>query len=101
MKKYDGCSGYMSAIWKWLFKHPPPWEQDCDEHDQWYAKGGTALDRETADQILMAAVTIRGYPVWGFLMWAAVRIGGHPLFPFSWRWGFERDYFQILMNYYK
>lgn len=101
MKKYDGCSGYMSAAWKLLFKNAPPWEQDCDEHDQWYADGGTALDRETADQVLMASVTLRGYPILGFLMWLAVRIGGHPIFPLPWRWGFKQDYLKILRNYYR
>jgi hypothetical protein len=36
----------------------------------------------------MAGVTLNGHPIFAFLMWCAVRIGGHPLLPFPWRWGY-------------
>lgn len=84
----DGCSGGMSRLWRRLFKTPPPWEGCCEAHDRLYWRGGTAQQRSMADYKLMACVARRGYPGWAFLMWLAVRVGGHPLLPFKWRWGY-------------
>lgn len=89
MKKYDGCSGGMSVMWRKLFKKPPPWEGCCDIHDQPYAQGGTKEQRKDADLDLMVCVAGSGHPIWAFLMWAAVRIGGVPWLPTPWRWGFK------------
>lgn len=89
MQKYDGCSGGMSKAWRLLFRKAPPWEHCCDIHDQPYAKGGTKLERKIADQRLRVCVANNGHPVWAFLMYYAVRIGGVPWLPTPWRWGFN------------
>ena len=90
--KYDGCSGGMSDAWRKVFKHRPPWESCCDAHDQPYAKGGTAKERADADLQLMLCVARNGHPLWAVTMWVAVRVGGHPLLPTPWRWGFKQKY---------
>lgn len=63
----DGCSGGMSAIWRVLFKKPPPWEGDCTEHDESYWEG---------------------YPAMGILMYYFVRCGDVPWMPTPWRWNY-------------
>lgn len=84
--KTDGCSGYMSIIWRKLTSHGPPWEEACVKHDHQYWKGGTKEDRRIADQDLLVDVVNLGYPVWAILMWLAVRIGGAPYFPSKKKW---------------
>ncbi|MCF8533065.1 MAG: hypothetical protein K9G48_08685 [Reyranella sp.] len=84
----DGCSGGMTWLWRRVFHRPPPWNDLCVEHDRAYWKGGTAEMRRAADRELMAGVVSNGHPVWAFAMWLGVRIGGHPLLPMSWRWGY-------------
>lgn len=84
----DGCSGGMSRAWRAVFRRPPPWEGCCVAHDFEYHPGGTKEDRRKADRELMAAVVLNGHPVIAFFMWLAVRVGGHPLLPLPWRWGF-------------
>lgn len=84
----DGCSGGMSALWRRLFKKNPPWEGCCVEHDRPYWKGGAREQRKDADQRLMQCVARRGHPIWAALMYAAVRVGGHPYLPLPWRWGY-------------
>ncbi len=50
--------------------------------------GGSSADRLRADLFLYEAVRGCGYPVTAFFMFAAVRVFGSRLWPFSWRWGF-------------
>jgi hypothetical protein len=88
----DGCSGGMTAIWKFLWRKDPPWNNCCVEHDKLYWKGGSRKDREEADWALVECVSNNGYPIFAYLMWCAVRIGGNPLLPFSWRWGYGWKY---------
>ena len=90
--KTDGCSGGMSRAWRVLRGKPPPWEGHCVTHDRAYHPGGSRRERREADQRLRAAVTRNGYPGWALVIWAAVRIGGHPLLPLPWRWGFGWKY---------
>lgn len=84
----DGCSGGMTAGWKLVFRQDPPWNECCVTHDRAYWRGGTRAERRTADRELMKCVTENGHPVFALLMWLAVRVGGHPLLPLSWRWGY-------------
>lgn len=84
----DGCSGGMSWFWRLVFRHPPPWEGACIEHDKRYWEGGTANDRQQADLDLEEAVIAKGYPHLAAVMYYAIRIGGHPWWPFSWRWDY-------------
>lgn len=88
----DGCSGGMSWVWKKLTGNPPPWESACIEHDRAYHKGGTRSARKAADLKLAADVTMSGHPYIAVAMYGAVRIGGHPLWPFPWRWGYGWKY---------
>lgn len=71
-----------------LCGHNPPWEGCCVTHDLRYWRGGTARDRLKADRELRRCVAANGHPVWGALMYAAVRIFGHPAFCTPWRWGY-------------
>ena len=98
IKKYDGCSGGMSAIWGKLFNSTPPWEGCCDIHDQPYAKGGTVEQRKQADINLMVCVAQSGYPLWAVAMWCAVRFGGVPWLPMPWRWGFSTKNWSYLKS---
>lgn len=50
--------------------------------------GGTWADRVQADLELYKCVKARGYPVWAYLMFHGVRLGGSPFYPFGWRWGY-------------
>lgn len=88
----DECSGGMSRIWRRLTGRALPWADACIEHDRAYWRGGTAEERREADRWLMAEVAVSGHPVWAFLMWCAVRIGGVPWLPTPWRWGFGFNY---------
>ena len=78
----------MTRVWKWIWRRPPPWNDLCVTHDRAYWAGGTVGARRAADRALMAGVTLNGYPLFAILMWTAVRTGGHPLLPLSWRWGY-------------
>lgn len=82
----------MSTLWRAIFLRNPPWEGLCVDHDKVYWRGGTAADRREADALLLAGVAHGGHPVIGILMWLSVRIGGHPLLPTPWRWGYGWAY---------
>lgn len=84
----DGCSGGMTWAFRLVFRRDPPWQGACIEHDRAYWAGGTRLDRSKADAWLQVRVDGAGYPWVSLLMWLAVRIGGHPLLPLPWRWGY-------------
>lgn len=92
------CSGGMSEFWRWAHRVglvrtlEPPWEGCCEEHDKFYAKGGTSLERRIVDNLLRECVLEHGYPGWAYIMWLAVRVGGWPFWPTSFRWGFDRPY---------
>jgi hypothetical protein len=88
----DGCSGGMTTFWKYLFNNAPPWNDDCVIHDKAYWEAGTKERRLKADRILAGSVARKGYPLIAAAMYYAVRIGGHPIFPFSWRWDYGRSY---------
>ncbi len=90
----DGCSGGMSWFWRTFLGHPPPWEGDCVEHDKAYWEGGTKEQRRKADLKLCRRVGDKGYPILGWLMFAGVYVGGSPLLPFSWRWGYGYSWYK-------
>jgi hypothetical protein len=84
----DGCSGLMSWLWWTVFGHGPPWEGCCVTHDRAYWMGGTREERRAADRRVRECVAARGYPVIGWIMEKAVRIGGGPWWPTHYRWGY-------------
>jgi hypothetical protein len=88
----DGCSGGLSFTWRLLFRSETPWEECCVDHDRLYWRGGTAAERRAADRAVRACVREKGHPVWAVLLWAAVRVAGHPLLPLPWRWGYGWKY---------
>ena len=79
-------------------RRPPPWEGCCAAHDAEYWRGGTRIERLRADRVLRICVRRRGRPLLAWIMFLAVRVGGHPLLPLPWRWGYG---FQYPRNYTK
>ncbi len=88
----DGCSGGMSWAWRKFLRGPPPWEDCCVKHDLTYWRGGFWKDRREADLALARCVKRHGHPVWAVLMYIGVRIGGSPIWPAPWRWGYGWEY---------
>lgn len=82
----DGCSGGFSWAWRIVFREPPRFEGCCVRHDREYWADGPG--RAGADERLQACVAATGYPATGFVMRAAVRVGGWSCWPRSYRWGY-------------
>ena len=78
----DGCSMFPDGSWG----------ECCVEHDVAYWCGGSAQARQAADLRLQACVAERGYPRMSSFVYMGVRAGGHPWWPFSWRWGYGWDW---------
>lgn len=76
----DGCSRWPDGSWTVC----------CIVHDILYWCGGSAPEREDADRELMRCVNGRA-PIMGDIVYAGVRIGGHPWLPTPWRWGYGWD----------
>lgn len=66
------------------------WLSCCIEHDLRYWCGGTEANREEADQGLRSCMSGEHHKIAGATMYFGVRAFGHPLWPFSWRWGYGR-----------
>ncbi len=95
----DGCSLFPdgSTITR------DDWCSCCFDHDLAYWRGGTAVERETADRNLQQCVQRKtGDEVLAKLMYEGVRIGGSPYFYNWYRWGygwsFERKYQALTMR---
>lgn len=73
----DGCSLWFDG----------PWVGECIAHDMMYWCGGTKNDRTAADIELRRNINAAYYGV-GTLMYYGVRLGGGPLTPFPWRFGY-------------
>jgi len=93
----DGCSGFMSFLWRVVLREPPPWEGCCIEHDRAYWQGGPNSLRLEADIKVLQCVRANGHPHWAVIMFIAVRIGGMWWLPFpslrkvngKWRFSFN------------
>lgn len=130
----DGCSGYMTWLWRFAFGKDPPWQGGCVIHDWYYWSGGSPINGRAAYQIRRAAhnerlfnhdgggpkttspwhmrvfsrrdadaflyryVRDKGYRVWAWLIWIGVRFGGSQYYPFSWRWRYRHNYFDVLLG---
>ena len=95
----DGCSGGMTLFWNYFFLENPPWNDFCIQHDKVYWKDGYDNDsrpeadqRKDADNRLRKRVAAIGYVKTSWIIYFAVRIGGHPLLPFPWRWVYGYKY---------
>lgn len=65
------------------------WQMCCVTHDMDYWCGGSPADRLAADSTLRSCVAAHGASGRAAqLMYWAVRVGGHPLLPVYWRWGY-------------
>lgn len=84
----DGCSSFPDGT----FEQSELWLQCCVTHDLAYWKGGTYDDRVKADQELKMCVEEVGEPEIAVLMLAGVRVGGSPLWPTKFRWGYGWSY---------
>lgn len=119
----DGCSGYMTWMWNFAFGKDPPWQGGCVIHDWYYYTGGSPINgraayqirrlggvdvraahpwhmrvfsRRDADAFLYRYVRDKGYRVWAWLIWIGVRLGGSQYYPFSWRWRYRDNYFDVV-----
>jgi hypothetical protein len=89
--KYDGCSGNLSEFYKFFTGKYPQYEHCCDIHDQAYFKGGTSEERRKADNELWDCVKRSGNPNLATLLYYVCRVGGHLIFPTSYRWDFGKN----------
>ena len=84
----DGCS---------MFPDGTPadqtrWQQCCITHDFAYYVGGPAALRDAADSALHECMLGASNSVLADLVYYGVRIGGTPVLPTPWRWGYGWAY---------
>lgn len=79
----DGCSSFPDGT----IADNELWLECCVDHDYAYWKGGTYEQREEVDMTLRECVAEVEKNV-ALLMHAGVRIGGTPLLPTTFRWGY-------------
>jgi hypothetical protein len=84
--RFDGCSFFPDGM------AATDWRHCCQEHDYAYWCGGSAEDRARADEQLGACVANDTNLALGWLMRSGVRVGGHPLVPMYFRWGYGHAY---------
>ncbi len=85
----DGCSLFPDGD----FNNRTLWCDCCLEHDIAYWRGGTARQRLQADEQLRACVLTKTQnSTLADMMFAGVRLGGGPIFPNWYRWGYGWDY---------
>lgn len=82
----DGCSLFPDSA------GDACWANCCVEHDRAYWRGGTAEERSRADRDLRQCVAQVGEPRLADLMYWGVRLGGMPLLPTWYRWGYGWSY---------
>lgn len=84
----DGCSAFPDGT----LEQQELWLDCCGIHDFAYWKGGTYSERKKADEELKICVAAVGEEEIAQLMLAGVRVGGSPLWPTSFRWGYGWSY---------
>ena len=89
----DGCSLFPDS--STITSHD--WCDCCLQHDMAYWRGGTAEQREEADQLLRQCVANKtGNSALATLMYEGVRVGGSPYFNTWYRWAYgwrtDRNY---------
>lgn len=86
--KTDGCSWFLDGT----LNERRLWRNCCVAHDRTYWQGGTRAQRKAADRKLKSCVATVGKPGVSKLMYLGVRVGGHPLNPLYFRWGYGWKY---------
>jgi len=84
----DGCSAFPDGT----LQQQQLWLACCTAHDYAYWKGGTYEERLESDVELKNCVAAVGEEKVALLMLAGVRVGGSPLFPTKFRWGYGWPY---------
>jgi len=84
----DGCSAFPDGT----YEEKELWHSCCVVHDLAYWVGGSADEREAADQELKTCVEAVGKPAIAGLMLAGVRVGGTPWLPTRFRWAYGWPY---------
>ena len=85
----DGCSLFPDGP----FTNKLLWADCCLEHDRAYWQGGTEEERRRADLELKYCILARtGDTNLAELVYNGVRLGGAPLFPTWYRWGYGWPY---------
>lgn len=84
----DGCSAFPDGT----FTNQALWLACCQAHDYAYWQGGTYQQRLEADEALRECVAQVGQEEIGLVMLAGVRIGGTPILPTQFRWGYGWPY---------
>lgn len=80
----DGCSRFPDGT----PAQQTLWLACCTAHDHAYWQGGSYAERYQADLALRRCVAGVGEPGIAALMLAGVRVGGSPLWPTRFRWGY-------------
>ncbi|MDA7921225.1 phospholipase [Verrucomicrobiales bacterium] len=80
----DGCTSFPDGP----KEDPKRWCFACDHHDFTYWQGGSFADRLAADKKLKAEISETGHPIAAAVAFAGIRVGGSPLLPTPWRWGY-------------
>lgn len=80
----DGCSSFPDGT----PSQQDLWLQCCTAHDRAYWKGGTHAQRLEADLELRSCVAQVDEPEIAAVMLIGVRVGGSPVFPTRFRWGY-------------
>jgi hypothetical protein len=88
----DGCSDCGLSQLFGLFNKtiPATLHPLCVEHDRAYWRGGSDAERLAADIKFRDAIAAAGHPWIARLYFRAVRMGGVPWLPTSFRWGYGR-----------
>ena len=79
----DGCSRFVDAEWSLAC---------CIEHDIKYWCGGSPEQRAAADEAFGECVAANTADVVGKAVELGVRVGGHPVLPTGYRWGYGHEY---------
>jgi hypothetical protein len=85
----DGCSLFPDGT----SQDRDKWCDCCQNHDLAYWQGGSAEDRDRADTTLRDCVRARtDDSQLAETIYIGVRVGGHPVFPTWYRWGYGWPY---------
>ncbi len=87
--KSDGCSHFPDGT----VKQRDLWCECCITHDIAYWQGGSKLQKKTADKVLRDCVLNKtGNRLLADAMYYGVTVGGSPVYPIGYRWGFGWSY---------
>lgn len=85
----DGCTLFPDGT----LKDRTLWCDCCFNHDIAYWRGGSKEERKDADKALRECVLARtGNKALANMMYDGVRVGGSPVFPTWYRWGYGWKY---------